>query len=111
MEFVNGEARGLAMATINDSNEPVYKSTTVPIERKKSNVDRNPSLKNNFTSDLELQIRPFQNLPAREPVDIQFKDVTYTVSVGFRKGESVGILREENVCRIRIDIFPGHMTI
>ena len=86
MEFVNADTRGLAIATLNDHNEPVYKSTTVPIERKISTAEKNPGLKNNFTSDPELHVRPFQNLPAREPVDIQFKDVTYTVNVGFRKG-------------------------
>lgn len=28
----------------------------------------------------------FTNLPYREPIDIQFKDITYTVDLGFNKG-------------------------
>lgn len=29
----------------------------------------------------------FQNLSYRDPIDLQFKDITYTVNLGFRKGE------------------------
>lgn len=29
----------------------------------------------------------FTNLPYREPIDIQFKDITYTVDMGFNKGK------------------------
>lgn len=29
----------------------------------------------------------FTNLPYREPIDIQFKDISYTVDLGFSKGK------------------------
>lgn len=29
----------------------------------------------------------FQNLSYREPIDLQFRDITYTANLGFRKGE------------------------
>lgn len=28
----------------------------------------------------------FSNLPYRDPIDLQFKDITYTVNLGFNKG-------------------------
>lgn len=31
------------------------------------------------------------NLPYREPIDLQFKDVTYTVNLGFNKGKNLFI--------------------
>lgn len=40
------------------------------------------------TGDSEsVKFSNFTNLPKREPVDLQFKDITYTVNLGFRKGE------------------------
>lgn len=29
----------------------------------------------------------FQNLAKHDPIDLQFKDTTYTVDLGFRKGK------------------------
>lgn len=29
----------------------------------------------------------FSNLPYREPIDLQFKDVTYTINMGWTKGK------------------------
>lgn len=31
----------------------------------------------------------FTNLPYREPIDIQFKDISYTVNLGFNKGKAI----------------------
>lgn len=39
------------------------------------------------------------HLPNRDPIDIQFKDVTYTVKLGFNKGKSI----ESNTCEIECD--------
>lgn len=89
-----------------DQHAPVYNATTVPLNRKDSrNMEqalRNKSSSNNHVvhnnnnnntahyqshNDIEAHhVRPFQNLPPCEPVDIQFKDVSYCVSMGFRKG-------------------------
>ncbi|XP_055589007.1 ATP-binding cassette sub-family G member 1-like [Uranotaenia lowii] len=110
MDILQQEVRGIALATIHSSSEqqhgPVYNSTTVPLNRKDSrNLDHvinntghhnhNGNSNSNGTgpyqshNDIEMshQVRPFQNLPPCEPVDIQFKDVSYCVSMGFRKGQ------------------------
>lgn len=31
----------------------------------------------------------FSNLPYREPIDLQFKDITYTVKMGWNHGKSM----------------------
>uniref|UniRef100_A0A182KC35 Uncharacterized protein n=1 Tax=Anopheles christyi TaxID=43041 RepID=A0A182KC35_9DIPT len=95
MDLLQQEVRGIALANLSEvQSSPVYNQTTVPLNRKDSrNMDqaviRNNTSNTAFPSnhDIEGHIRPFQNLPAREPVDIQFKDVSYCVSLGFRKGK------------------------
>uniref|UniRef100_A0A8D8FWV4 ATP-binding cassette sub-family G member 4 n=1 Tax=Culex pipiens TaxID=7175 RepID=A0A8D8FWV4_CULPI len=107
-----------------DQHAPVYNSTTVPLNRKDSrNMEqalRNNSSSNNHVvhnnnnnntahyqshNDIEAHhVRPFQNLPPCEPVDIQFKDVSYCVSMGFRKGQKE-ILHKVN------GKFPGSQLI
>lgn len=104
MDILQQEVRGgIALSTLSsDQHAPVYNSTTVPLNRKDSrhlepvlnntghgnhNNNNNNSSHLQSHNDIEAHhIRPFQNLPAREPVDIQFKDVSYCVSMGFRKG-------------------------
>lgn len=34
----------------------------------------------------------FTNLPYREPIDLQFKDITYTVKMGWNKGMCVCVV-------------------
>ncbi|XP_055549565.1 ATP-binding cassette subfamily G member 4 [Wyeomyia smithii] len=119
MDILQQEVRGIALTTIStDQNGPVYNPTTVPLNRKDSRNaeagmvlnNTNHGHNNNHSiyqshNDIEsLQIRPFQNLPACEPVDIQFKDVTYCVSMGFRKGQKE-ILHNVN------GKFPGSQLI
>lgn len=106
-----------------DQHAPVYNATTVPLNRKDSrNMEqalRNNSSSNNHVvhnnnnntahyqshNDIEAHhVRPFQNLPPCEPVDIQFKDVSYCVSMGFRKGQKE-ILHKVN------GKFPGSQLI
>lgn len=99
---------GTTVVTPVDQHAPVYNSTTVPLNRKDSrnmeqalrnnsnnhvvhhnNNNNNNNNSNHYQSHNDIEahhVRPFQNLPPCEPVDIQFKDVSYCVSMGFRKG-------------------------
>ncbi|XP_053696933.1 ATP-binding cassette subfamily G member 4 [Sabethes cyaneus] len=119
MDILQQEVRGIALTTIStDQNGPVYNPTTVPLNRKDSRNMETGMVLNNTNhghnnnhgiyqshNDIEaLQIRPFQNLPPCEPVDIQFKDITYCVSMGFRKGQKE-ILHNVN------GKFPGSQLI
>lgn len=95
MEFVQQSARSqialtvLSSADIND--DKVYKPTTISINNNRGETfknDRSQSSNNRDGMD-ENSVRrqpQFSNLPSREPVDLQFKDVAYTVSLGFGKG-------------------------
>lgn len=108
------EVRGIALANLSEAQSaPVYNQTTVPLNRKDSrNMDQavirnNTGNGNTFTSNHDIEghaVRPFQNLPPREPVDIQFKDVSYVVDLGFRKGQKE-ILHKVN------GKFPGSQLI
>uniref|UniRef100_A0AAG5D8G3 ABC transporter domain-containing protein n=1 Tax=Anopheles atroparvus TaxID=41427 RepID=A0AAG5D8G3_ANOAO len=112
MDILQQEVRGIALANLSEAHSaPVYNQTTVPLNRKDSRnmeqaVIRNNTGNNAYPSnhDIEGHVRPFQNLPAREPVDIQFKDVSYCVSLGFRKGQKE-ILHKVN------GKFPGSQLI
>ncbi|GAB0089083.1 ATP-binding cassette sub-family G member 4 [Sergentomyia squamirostris] len=90
---------------------PVYKSTTVPFEKgnaQNGTVEHSPDARDTgsplINSEDTMELRAFSNLPSREPVDIQFKDVTYSVNVGFRKGKKE-ILHKVN------GKFPGGQLI
>ncbi|XP_058815331.1 ATP-binding cassette subfamily G member 4 [Topomyia yanbarensis] len=103
MDILQQDVRGIALTTItSDPHGPVYNATTVPVNRKDSRSVESSMVLNNANNghnnnhslyqshnDIESHgiIRPFQNLPSCEPVDIQFKDVSYCVSMGFRKGQ------------------------
>ncbi|XP_058061132.1 ATP-binding cassette subfamily G member 4 [Anopheles bellator] len=112
MDILQQEARAIALVNLSETNHsaPVYNQTTVPLHRKDSrNMDQQAVIRNNtiaFSSnhDTETPTRPFQNLPPREPVDIQFKDVSYCVSLGFRRGQKE-ILHNVN------GKFPGSQLI
>lgn len=107
MEFVqqNSQAQ-IALTALSSSadrnDDKVYRTTTIPI-----NNNRGESLKNdrsqsshNWDGNGENGVRKlpqFSNLPSREPIDLQFKDVVYTVNMGFRKGkEEIFIFHEFN---------------
>lgn len=61
---------------------PVYNSTTIPLNgNSRAESQQSPS------KDEKFELRTFNNLPERKPVDIQFKDISYCVKAGFRKGE------------------------
>lgn len=109
MEIFQQESMShITMAALSGSTEerPVYGSTTVPINNNKESTNhRRPSqlplvgvtvmgspttngideiIDNN---DNGYQFQHFRSLPSREPLDIQFKNVSYTVNVGYFKGE------------------------
>uniref|UniRef100_U5EUI7 Putative the eye pigment transporter n=1 Tax=Corethrella appendiculata TaxID=1370023 RepID=U5EUI7_9DIPT len=102
MEIIQQDARNIALSNLTLSTSqspPVYNPTTVPINHhnRDSLHTNGNSVINNHTNNIkndtnghhnhvdEYQLRPFRNLPTKESVDIQFKDVTYTARVGFRK--------------------------
>ncbi|EAA45250.4 ATP-binding cassette sub-family G member 4 [Anopheles arabiensis] len=106
MDILQQEVRGIALANLSEvQSGPVYNQTTVPLNRKDSrNMDQAVIRNNTANAVSNHELRPFQNLPAREPVDIQFKDVSYCVSLGFRKGQKE-ILHNVN------GKFPGSQLI
>ncbi|XP_050077230.1 ATP-binding cassette sub-family G member 4 [Anopheles maculipalpis] len=111
MDILQQEVRGIALANLTEvQSAPVYNQTTVPLNRKDSRNMDQAVIRNNTTNthpsnhDIEGHIRPFQNLPPREAVDLQFKDVSYCVSLGFRKGQKE-ILHKVN------GKFPGSQLI
>lgn len=81
MEVIQHEAVSTLSSSAQDA--PVYNSTTIPMSTNYTSIPTNEPV--NRPED-DYVLRPFSNLPAREPVDIQFKDVSYTVNVGFRQG-------------------------
>lgn len=93
MEFVQQSTQAQIALTVrsDNSDDKVYKSTTVPINNNRGEVlknDRSQS-SNNRDGDGENGVHrqpQFSNLPSREPIDLQFKDVAYSVNMGFRKG-------------------------
>jgi hypothetical protein len=112
MELIQSE---LALATIttggSSMDTPVYNATTVPINqtketnlgaRKRTHSNTRPDQSTTTPHPDNYELKPFRNLPARSPVDIQFRDITYSVSAGFRKGEQffVDVIYSFNlVCR------------
>lgn len=76
------------------NSPPVYNSTTVPLndpqqskQQQQQNGSGNGNGNGRSRQDEKYQLNMFSNLPERTPVDIQFKDISYCVSAGFRKGE------------------------
>lgn len=91
MELLQQEARTIAISSISnaDANESIYQATTMPINHK--NVQSEYRIRRLTSNDETLELKPFQNLPSREPIDIQFKDVSYYVNQGWKKGESINV--------------------
>lgn len=73
------------------NSPPVYNSTTVPLNEpqqpRQQQQQQNGSGTGRSKQDEKYQLNMFSNLPERTPVDIQFKDISYCVKAGFRKGE------------------------
>lgn len=70
------------MENVND------RQITVPM----ANINSEPRRENGFSqindnNNCVPQNCAFQNLSYREPIDLQFRDITYTANLGFRKGE------------------------
>lgn len=98
MEILQNELSPSILSTmINSTDEQqknVYNTTTIPlatIEHKQSSIGDGiktppPSLQDPD----DFVIRPFSNLPPRQSVDLQFRDIAYTVSLGILgRGKSV----------------------
>lgn len=104
MEFMQQEARShIALSTISsvDQRKGVYQATTMPIgtpDDPKETVLVNgnghhhiPMSESDATApsgENGFHFPHISSLPPREPLDIQFKDVSYTVNLGYFKGES-----------------------
>uniref|UniRef100_A0A182T0N7 Uncharacterized protein n=1 Tax=Anopheles maculatus TaxID=74869 RepID=A0A182T0N7_9DIPT len=108
MDILQQEVRGIALSNLSEvQSAPVYNQTTVPLNRKDSRNMDQAVIRNNTANtypsnhDIEGHIRPFQNLPPREAVDLQFKDVSYCVSLGFRKEATRRCISLDN----RIEVF------
>ncbi|XP_005184543.2 ATP-binding cassette sub-family G member 4 [Musca domestica] len=77
---------------------PVYNSTTMPLKAANGNDGRRESkTTSNSQTDMhehtakvntleEKDAGRFSNLPSRDPVDMQFNNLSLTVNLGFRKG-------------------------
>lgn len=117
MEFVQQEARThIVLATVSASDQKaVYQSTTVPITNNgavhngRPTATTSPHLADNSAvatcsataaadeaasasgsgtvESAGYRYANITSLPAREPLDIQFKDVSYTAKLGFFRGE------------------------
>lgn len=94
MELVTADTRNQMMASFSTPNlsSSVYNATTYkPIVHPRRDYNfpwlQDRSQRSIETED-EMQLRPFNNLPPRDPVDLQFKDIAYFVNHGFRRGRS-----------------------
>lgn len=94
MEFVQQNTAQIALSALSsadNNDDKVYKSTTIPINNNRGEVYKNDRSQTgnhqggNGENGVNKQPQ-FSNLPSRQPIDLQFKDVAYTVSMGFRKG-------------------------
>lgn len=94
-------AMGLGFEVIAENQSPVYNATTMPLlalngRHQITNGTRTPA-----NSPIETPAPPvlksqtakdnggFSNLPAREPIDMEFKNLSLTVQLGFRKGKPI----------------------
>ncbi|XP_061392278.1 ATP-binding cassette sub-family G member 4-like [Musca vetustissima] len=93
----SGASVGLGIEIVSEM-QPVYNSTTMPLKAANGNgsrresktpanspVDTHPPTLNGNTLE-EKDMGRFSNLPSREPVDMQFNNLSLTVNLGFRKG-------------------------
>lgn len=111
MDFLHTEARThIALATVSAADQKaVYQSTTVPITNGITTTGNGrtvalpppPPAIEITANDVSVpsasgapasenggyRFAHITSLPAREPLDIQFKDVTYTANLGYFRGE------------------------
>lgn len=89
---------GLGVEVISELQPPVYNVTTMPLISSNGHVEYKNGGKTPANSPVESQTPKlngemrkdngrFSNLPAREPIDMEFKNLSLTVKLGFRKGE------------------------
>lgn len=72
---------------------PVYNATTIPLSDSSNGKSSGRNSQSTTGADEKFELKSFSNLPERTPVDIQFKDISYTVKAGFRKGEWEGQIK------------------
>lgn len=75
------------MENVND-RQIIVPTATINSETRRENGFSQINDNNNSV----VQNCAFQNLSYREPIDLQFRDITYTANLGFRKGEPAGKL-------------------
>jgi len=108
MEVISADARTSVLGSLSTPNLPssVYNTTTYELEKRNGATlpwNRSVTPKTLLAED-ELELRPFHNLPPRDPIDMQFKDVSYFVKSGFKRGKKE-ILHKVN------GKFPGSQLI
>lgn len=80
------------ISSIDNIDDKVYRPTTVQINNNRGDpVKSDRSQSSNYHGDVNGKNNmhkplQFSNLPSRDAIDLQFKDIAYTVSMGFRKG-------------------------
>lgn len=97
---------GLGVEIVSDGpSPPVYNPTTMPLGST-NGLNRNngngaggktpanspldiqaPKLETNYKLLPQKETERFSNLPSREPVDMDFKNLSLTVKLGFRRGK------------------------
>lgn len=109
-------ALGLGIEVVDQQSTPVYSQTTVPLtsvhgwrnggsvfasapsangnephkDHQQTKIQPLITNKSNgYTNDSTEKncVEPFSNLPSRQPVDIEFKELSLTVQMGFGKGK------------------------
>ncbi|KAM7352809.1 ATP-binding cassette sub-family G member 4 isoform 1-T4 [Cochliomyia hominivorax] len=106
---------GLGVEVVSSPPPPVYKSTTVPLLSSNGHLDyknggrtpanspvetKPPTIK----SEMAENNGRFSNLPSREPIDMEFKNLSLTVKLGFKR-ENKEILHNVS------GKFPGRQLI
>ncbi|KAI8119326.1 ATP-binding cassette sub-family G member 1 [Lucilia cuprina] len=90
-------AMGLGLEVVSESQPPVYNTTTMPLLTSNGHLDYKNGGRTPANSPVETQAPTlksemakdngrFSNLPTREPIDMEFKNLSLTVNLGFRRG-------------------------
>lgn len=87
---------GLGVEIVSSSQQPpVYSSTTMPLVSSNGHMEKTNG-RTPANSPVDTQIPKiksvtdngrFSNLPSRNPIDMEFKNLSLTVKLGFRKGK------------------------
>lgn len=95
-------AIGLGVEIVSSPPPPVYNTTTMPLlsssnghlnlrngtgGRTPANSPTEPQPPTTIKSEIAKDGGRFSNLPSREPIDMEFKNLSLTVKLGFRKGK------------------------